>query len=225
MDEGRCPRQRVPVQWPNHPRRSFERGRIGNSDETQETVDPMTEDRFFDLIEPILTSQNGKFEDGEEIADPPLDVLRYAVRNVRLSWIPLLGRALSVTAFVRHPLDLGATATDHGRLLARLARAVNTRFPPWKGPVVGLTAVVLTPDPIGPDGEETIRKALDESAKTLKRMRVIPFGLIRVNLDQGAVAFSLNSSPGQIFSEPHRLADELSEHLGRFVSLIDEDLK
>ena len=56
-------------------------------------------------------------------------------------------------------------------------------------------------------------------------MRVVPFGLIRVNLGQGAVAFSLNSSPAQIFSEPHRLADLFSEHLGRFVSLIDEDLK
>jgi hypothetical protein len=185
----------------------------------------MTEDEFFDLIEPVLTAENGTFEDGEEVADPPLDVLRYARRTVRVSWIPFLGKALSVTAIVRQPVDLGSSAGDHGKLLARLARAVNTRFPPWKGPVVGLTAVILTPEPIAADDEASLRKALDDGAKTLKRMRVGPFGLIRVNLGQGAVAFSLNSSPGQIFSEPHRLADAFSEHLGRFVSLIDEDLK
>ena len=185
----------------------------------------MTEDRFFDLIEPVLTNESAKFEDGEEVKDPPLDVLRYAVRKVRLSWFPLLGNALSVTAIVRQPVDLGSSSTDHGRLLARLARSVNTRFPPWKGPVVGMTAVVLTPEPIGPGDEENIRKALDDSVRILKRMRVVPFGLLRVNPGQEAVAFSLNASPGQIFSEPHRLADVLSEHLGRFVSLIDEDLK
>ena len=165
----------------------------------------MTEDKFFDLIEPVLTAQKGAFEDGEEVREPPLDVLRYARRKVRLSWIPLLGRALSVTAIVRQPVDLGSSAADHGKLLARLARAVNTRFPPWRGLVVGLTVVILTPEPIGPDDEATLRKALDEGAKTLKRMRVVPFGLIRVNAGQAAVAFTLNASPGQMFSEPHRL--------------------
>lgn len=184
----------------------------------------MTEDRFFDLIEPVLTAEGGIFEDGEEVADPPLDVLRYAVRKVRMSWIPVLGKALSVTAIVRQPVDLGSSVIDHGRLLARLARAANTRFPPWRGPVLGLTAVILTPQPIGPEDEETLRKALDEGAKTLKRMRVVPFGLIRANLGQDAVTFSMNASPRQMFSEPHRLADTLSDHLGRFVSLIDEDL-
>ncbi len=185
----------------------------------------MTEDRFFDLIEPVLTAQKGTFEDGEEVADPPLDVLRYARRKVRVSWIPLLGSALSVTAIVRQPVDLGSSAIDHGRLLARLARAVNSRFPPWQGLIIGLSVVILTPEPIGPDDEETLRKALDEGARTLKRMRVVPFGLIRVNLGQGAVAFSLNSSVGELFSESHRLADEFSEHFGRFVSLIGDDLK
>jgi hypothetical protein len=185
----------------------------------------MTEDGFFDLIEPVLTARNGAFEDGEEVADPPLDVLRYARRSVRLNWVPWLGKALSVTAIVRQPVDLGPSAGDHGKLLARLARAANSRFPPWTGSVVGLTAVILTPRPIGPEDEDTLRKALDDGAKTLRRMRVVPFGLIRVNLDQGAVAFSMNSSPDQLFSEPHRLADLLSEHFGRFVSLIDEDLK
>jgi len=183
----------------------------------------MTEAEFFDLIEPVLTAGNGIFEDGEEVADPPLDVLRYARRPVRLSWVPWLGKALSVTAIVRQPVDLGSSAGDHGKLLARLARTVNTRFPPWKGPVVGLTAVILTPEPIGPDDEEALRKTLDDGAKTLKRMRVVPFGLIRVNLGQGAVAFSMNSSPDQIFAEPYRLADVFSDHFGRFVSLIGED--
>ncbi len=81
----------------------------------------MTEDEFYDLIEPVLTEPGGIFEDGEEVADPPLDVLRYARRKVRMNWIPLLGKALSVTAIVRQPVDLGSSAIDHGRLLARLA--------------------------------------------------------------------------------------------------------
>lgn len=182
----------------------------------------MTEDGFIELAESALIDGGATIEEGEEVADPPLEVLRYARRTVRVSWVPWLGKAQSVTAIVRQPGDLGSSAGDQGKLLARLARAVNTRFPPWNGPVVCLTVVALTPDPIGPDDEGIVRKVLDDGARTLKRMRVVPFGLIRVDLGRRTTAFSLNAGPNQMITEPHRLADLCSEHLGRFVSLIGE---
>ena len=41
----------------------------------------------------------------------------------------------------------------------------------------------------------------------LRRMRVVPFGLIRVNLGQEAMALAINSSPDELFPEPGLLAD------------------
>ena len=84
--------------------------------------------------------------------------------------------------------------------------------------VVGLTAVVLTPEPIGPGDDAVLSQAL---AVPLRRFRVVPFGIFRVNLGQEAVSFALKASPDQLFPEPERLADALSEHLRRFVPLIE----
>jgi hypothetical protein len=102
--------------------------------------------------------------------------------------------------------------------MTRLAMAVNGRFPPWRGLVIGLTAVILTPEPIMPTDETILRNVLEVK---LKRMRVVPFGLFRVNLGQEAVAMAIHSSPDGLFSEPVRLADTLCERFRRYVPLVD----
>jgi hypothetical protein len=178
----------------------------------------MTEDRFIELIEPILKEGGSVQEVGEEFREPPLDVLRYYRRAVRLGWVPILGRALSVVSLVRQPVDLDGSRAGYERLLIRLAMAANGRFPPWRGFVIGLTVLILTPEPIGPGDDAMLRQVLDVK---LGRMRVVPFGLIRINLGQEAMAMAINTSPDELFPEPGRLADALCEHLRRYVPLIE----
>lgn len=174
----------------------------------------MLEDDFIDRIEPVLRELGAAREAGESFPSPPLDVLVYYARRARLGRIPILGRALGVTAVVRQPVDLDGTASGYHRLLTRLAMAVNGRFPPRHGLVVGLTAIVLTPEPIAPGDDAMLRQALDTK---LRRLRVVPFGLLRVNLGQEALALALSASPDDVFPESTRLADLLCEALRRFV--------
>jgi hypothetical protein len=178
----------------------------------------MTDDRLFEMIDPVLRAMGSTLELGEEFRDPPLDLLRYYRRPVRLNRVPLVGRALSVVAVVRQPMDVGLSVADYTRLLARVARASNGRFPPWKGLVIGLTVIVLTPEPIGPGEDAVLSQTLEAR---MQRHRVVPFGLIRVNLGQEAIAFSLRQSPEKLFPEAERLADVLSESLRRYVPLIE----
>ena len=111
----------------------------------------MTEVDLFDLIDPVLAALGSTHEDGEEFRDPPLDVLRYDRRPVRLHWLPVLGQALSVVAVVRQPLDVAGTAEGHRALIGRLVLAANGRFPfvPWRrgatAPALALTVIELTP--------------------------------------------------------------------------------
>ena len=178
----------------------------------------MLEERLIELIEPVLRELGSVLEAGEEFRQPPLEVLRYSRRKVRWSGVPLLGRALGVVMVVRQPVDVAGSREGYQRLLARLAMAANGRFPPWRGLVIGLTAIVLTPEPIGPGDDGLLRQVLEVK---LRRMRVVPFGLIRVNLGQEAIALAIHSSPDELFPEPGRLADALCEHLRRFVPLIE----
>ena len=178
----------------------------------------MLEDGLIELIEPVLREIGSVLQAGEEFRQPPLEVLRYYRREVRLSRIPLLGRALGVVMVVRQPVDVAGSRDGYQRLLARLAMAANGRFPPWRGLVIGLTAIVLTPEPIGLGDDALLRQVLDVK---LRRLRVVPFGLIRINLGQEAIALAINSSPDELFSEPGRLADALCEHFRRYVPLID----
>lgn len=185
----------------------------------------MTEDAFFTLIDPVLREAGAIPEEGEEFPEPRLDVLRYYRRGVRLHWAPFLGRALSVVAVVRQPVDLGFTAADYRRLMTRMAMAVNGRFPPWGrgrqpgGLALGMTALVLTPEPIGPDDDALLREIL--SGRPLPRQRAVPLGLLRVNLGQEALASALASGPADAFPEPASLADALAPHLRRFLPLLD----
>ena len=185
----------------------------------------MTEDAFFSLIDPALRESGSVPEEGEEFASPTLDVLRYYRRGVRLHWVPIVGRGLSVVAVARQPVDVGFSAGEFRRLLERLAMAVNGRFPPWgqgrhpKGLVLGLTAVVLTPEPIGPGDEAVLGEVVN--GRPLPRQRAVPLGALRVNLGQEALAFALAAGPAGVFGEPAALADALTPHLRRFVPLLD----
>jgi hypothetical protein len=178
----------------------------------------MLEDRFIELIEPALRELGSVREAGEAFREPPLDVLGYYPRRVRLSRVPLFGRALGLVMVVRQPVDIEGSQGGYQRLMTRLAMAANGRFPPWQGLVVGLTAVVLTPEPIAPGDDAMLRQVLDTK---LRRMRVVPFGLLRVNLGQEALALAINASPDDLFAEPPHLADVLCEHLRRYVPLME----
>ncbi|MGC8641766.1 MAG: hypothetical protein ACP5XB_18010 [Isosphaeraceae bacterium] len=176
----------------------------------------MIEERLYELTGPVLRPAGAVAEAGEEFRDPALDVRRYYRRAVRWNAVPLLGRGLSVVAVARQPLDVAFSVAGYEELLRRLASAVSSRFPPWQGTVIGLTSLVFTAEPIGPGDEATLERALGVS---LRKFRIIPFGLLRINLGQEAIAWALRSSPDQLFPEPVRLADALGEHLRRFVPL------
>jgi len=182
----------------------------------------MTEDELFERIGPALASAGSAVEDGEEFRSPPLDVLRYYARPVKVHWVPLLGRGLSVVAVARQPVDIGFTAEGYRRLLTRLARAINGRFPPF-GPrpalALGLTALVLTPEPIGPGDDAILREVV--TGRSLPRQRAVPLGLLRINLGQEALAFALAGGPDGVFTEPAALADALTPHLRRYVPFFD----
>jgi hypothetical protein len=175
-------------------------------------------DQFNELIDPVIRAGGSVLEIGEEFREPPLDVLRYYRRQVSMGWIPIFAKAHSVVAVVQQPVDIDGSQAGQERVLTRLSMAVNGRFPPWRGVVIGLTAVVLTPEPIGPDDDAILRNVLELK---YKRMRVVPVGLLRVNLGQEAIALAIRSSPDGLFPEPGLLGDALCERLRRYVPLID----
>jgi hypothetical protein len=180
----------------------------------------MLEDDLLAQLDRVLRPLGAAPEPGDEFPAPPLNVLRYFRRPVRLHWLPGLGRALGLVAVVRQPIDLPFTAPGCTTLLDRLSRAVNTRFPPFSrrnGLAVGLTTVVLTPEPIRPEDDAVLASGLARPA----RSRCVPLGLLRVNLGQEAVAFALTNTPDGLYPEPQAIADALCESLRRFVPLID----
>jgi hypothetical protein len=179
----------------------------------------MIEDELFEQLDPVLRALGAVPEVGEEFRAPPLDVLRYYHRPVRLHWVPVLGRASGVVAVVRQPVDIVLSAEGYRRFLTRLALAVNGRYPPWRkggGLVVGLTVVALTPEPIGPDDDATLQEALGGPRRT----RAVPLGLLRLNLGQEAMSFALTSGTEGLFPEPAALADALTGHFRRFVPIL-----
>ena len=54
-----------------------------------------------------------------------------------------------------------------------------------------------------------------------KRSRVVPLGLIRINLGQEAMAFQLAGGPDDLYPEPAALADALTARFRRYVPLFD----
>lgn len=174
----------------------------------------MVEDRLIELIEPVLRELGSVREPGESFATPPMDVLAFYPRRVRLSRLPILGRALGLSMVARQPVDVEGTADGYRRLLTRMAMAANGRFPPRQGLVLGLSAVVLTPEPIAPGDDAMLGQVLDVK---LRRMRSVPFGLFRINLGQEAMAMAIRESPGGLFPESGRLADALCPHFRRYL--------
>ncbi len=179
----------------------------------------MLVEELLERLETALKPLGAVVDVGEEFRDPPLDVLCYLRRPVRVSWVPWIGRALSVVAVVRQPFDVGLSGDGYVLLLRRLAMALNGRYPPTKGLTIGLTAVVLTPEPIGPEDDAVLARAL--STSQLARMRAVPFGLFRLNLGQEAMAMALVRGPDNLFPEPETLADALTPLFQRFVPLIE----
>lgn len=185
----------------------------------------MTEDDFFGKIDPVIKTIGAVPAEGEEFHNPALDVLRYYERGVKLHWLPVLGRGLSVVAVVRQPIDIGLSVKDYRELLKRLGMAVNGRFPPWGthsknwGVALGLTAIILTPEPIGPSDDAILREVVN--GKPLAKQRAVPLGILRVNLGQEALSFSLAQGPAGVFLEPTSLADALCPQFKRFVPLIE----
>ena len=181
----------------------------------------MIEDDLFEIVDAALGPLGSTPEDGEEFRTPPLDVLRYHRRGVRLHAIPGLGRAWSVVAMARQPMDVGLKiGAGYATLMDRLARAAASRFPPGRDGrwgALGLTAMILTPEPIGPDEDAALQKVLTPMPRT----RVVPLGLIRVNLGQEAMSLALTRPPGDLFPEPEVLADALTPKLRRFVPLME----
>jgi hypothetical protein len=180
----------------------------------------MSDDDLFNHLDSILQPLGAVSSLGEEYPSPPLDVLRYHVRNVRLNAVPVFGRALSVVAVVRQPVDLGFSVDQTRRLVERTCMAVNGRFPPWSlrnGLVVCLTIIVLTPEPIGPEDEAILEEAL----RIRPRLRVVPLGIVRLNLGQEGMAMALARGPDGLFNEPESLVESLSEHFRRYVPLLD----
>jgi hypothetical protein len=179
----------------------------------------MIEDDFFELTDAILEPLGSKIEPGDELREPPIDVLRYYVRPVRVSSVPFLGRGISVVAVCRQPIDIGFSSIGYRTLIERLASVVNTRFPPIKkgrGLTLGMTAIVTTPEPIGADEDPVLAKVLEP----IPRNRAFPLGVFRINLGQEAVSFAIKRATDGLFSEPDLLADAYAAKLRRFVSLI-----
>ena len=125
----------------------------------------------------------------------------------------------------RQPIDVELSVVGYRKLLKRLVETADSRFPPWGSHsknwaiALGLTVIILTPEPIGPGDESTLRQVIN--GKPFSRQRAVPLGLLRVNLGQEALAFSLASGPPGVFLEPTALADTLTEHLRRFVPFLE----
>lgn len=176
----------------------------------------MTEASFLERIETCLVPRGARRLEGEAYRDPPLEILAYFTRPIRLSAMPVLGRSLSAVAIARQPADLGFDESQARRFLDRLILAVNARLPrfgPSGGLSVGLTAVVLTPEPIAAGDEATLDRVLSGNF----RARSVPLGCFRANLGQEAMAFALRTGPLGLYEEPTQLADALTPVLKRFV--------
>lgn len=178
----------------------------------------MLQDDLLDSIAGALQPLGAGAEIGEEYERPALDILRYYTRLVRIGWLPILGKCRSVVAVVRQPVDLDLAGAVE--LRGRVARAVDARFPAWPrggGASIALTTIVLTPEPITPQDDERLGKALATPA----RSRIVPLGWFRLNLGQEAMSFALAEGPDQLFPEPQLLAESFSTRFRRFLPPID----
>lgn len=181
----------------------------------------MKVEEFLKALDDVLAREQMAVQPGEEFTSPPLDVLRYYARPVRLSRWPIVGRGMSVAAVVQQPNDtpqLGGQAI----LMQRIAAAVHGRFPPWPrghGLSLALSAIVCTTEPIRPDDDDGQRlRALGPAGST--RSRVVPLALFRVNLGQEAMTMAMAGGPGDLFPELDPLTEYLTGRFQRFLPLL-----
>ncbi len=146
-------------------------------------------------------------------------MLRYYRRPVRIGRLPLIGQAQSVVLLARQPVDIEGCRSDR----------TNVCSPGWQWPstvvfhhgsglTIGLNALVLTPEPIAPGDDDMLRAVL---GLKLRRMRVVPLGIYRINLGQEAMALAMHTDPCGAFTEGGVLAELLCERFRRFVPLIE----
>lgn len=178
----------------------------------------MPSEELLELIENALAPLGVAPEQGEVFRSPELAVLEYFTRPVLLNRVPLLGRALSVTAVVDQPPDVGSGAEGYRALLARVARASSSRFSPLRGLSVGLGTVIVTTDEITPEDDQDLQSALEN----LPRFRSVLLGAFRVNLAQQALSLALVRGPDGLFPEPELLAEALTPRFRRFVPLVED---
>jgi hypothetical protein len=182
----------------------------------------MLEDDLLAVLDQVLGPLGSTPEDGASFMQPSLALLRSYARDVRVGRLPILGWAQNVVAVVRQPVDLSFSPSGYRTLLERVATVINDRYPPWprgRGLSLGLTTLVLTPEPIAPDNEGTLQAGRSLPA----RFRAVPLGLFRLNLGQEAMASALAAGPAGAFREPVIIAETLASRLKRYVPLIESD--
>lgn len=180
----------------------------------------MIDDDLLRILDKTLQPLGCAPADGEHYLEPSLSILRWYVRRLHLGGLPILGRASSLVAVARQPVDLVFSAPGNRQLFERLAIVANDRYPAWPrgwGFSIGLTAIVLTPEPIGPGDDAILRDSLSLHA----RFRAVPLGHIRLNLGQEAMALALAEGPSQRFKEPATVADALALEFRRYVPLLE----
>lgn len=177
----------------------------------------MLQEDLFAELESSLSGIALTWNEGMEFESPALSVLRVGTRATRLSWMPWIGRSMSVVLVARQPLDLGLSATR--TLVDRLCLVAEHLCPRRRAFSVIVTAAVITPEPIGDQDESQLEQAL----RVAGARRSFPIGLFRINLGQEAFAFSLRKTPSNLFPEPMLLADALSTRLKRYVPPFQTD--
>lgn len=178
----------------------------------------MTEDEFLTNWAVWQKAHGWGPEPGESYAEPQLEVLGYASKPVRLSRLPIFGRGLAVVAVTRHPADLMSDATGLRVWVERLGRAINGLHPPWKSRRPGavlLTAVQITPEPIRAEDEDRYKAALGHWTGT----RVVPAGIVRINLGQRAMASLLAEGLPRDMPELGELIDQWAGDFRRYVPM------
>jgi hypothetical protein len=181
-------------------------------------------DELADLITTTLKPLGFGLEDGEEFRAPPLDLLSYWQRGVRLSRVPIVGKAKAVVALAHQPADLGRSNPLADGWLKRVIAASHARYPPWpsgEGLTLGLTTIFLTRDTLTPDDETSLDHTLTQHRP--RSSRVVPLAIFLINLEQGAIAQSFGVAMPDVFPEPVALAEVLSTKLGRFMPSLPHD--
>lgn len=176
----------------------------------------MTDSEFFDLLDSTLSGSEAI--EGEEFTSPQLLVYRYHRRAVRIGWLPVVGKVLSVVATVQRPRDLPRTAEGFAGLLRRVAMAANGKFPPRPlrhGLTIGLTTVILERESLQP-GDDAMLAGIRANVAP---MRCVPLGMILVNDEQEAMSFSLRGVSDPALDDPGRIVDGLDKRFRRFVPM------